>query len=104
MEYRRGGYLNSDGKLAPPPENWKPQPDSVRLQYEPTAGLLRLDGAPFDALDAGTPYSIYAVDSAGGFSGRWTTGGYEMALIPTPLGTIGEQSGGYFCARPEGPR
>jgi len=104
MEYRRGGYINGDRSLAPATGGWTPSADSVRLRYEPAAGIMRLDGAPFDALDAGTPYAIYAIDSAGGFSGRWTTGGFEMAIIPTPLGTIGEQSAGYFCARRDSSR
>jgi hypothetical protein len=104
MEYRRGGYLTADGSLTPARNGWTPAPDSVRLWYEPAAVIMRLEGAPFDALDAGTPYAIYAVDSAGGFSGRWTTGGFGISLIRTPFGNIGEQSGGYFCAQRDSSR
>lgn len=104
MEYRRGGYLTADGSLTPAPGGWTPAPDSVRLRYEPVARVLGLDGAPFDALDAGTPYAIYAVDTAGGFSGRWTGGGFEITLIRTPFGNIGEQAGGYFCAQRDSAR
>ena len=94
----RWGYLHANGVLAPPPDGWKPRPAAVRVRYEPTAGVLGLDGTPFDVLDAGTSYWVYAVDSTGSFTGRWLGGGLLIGLFPTPLGTLGEQSEGYFCA------
>jgi hypothetical protein len=99
LAYLRGGHLNGDGKFAPSARPPGPTKDSVRVRYEPTGGVLRLDGAPFEAFDAGTFYWVYAVDAKGGFSGRWLGGGLEVAPIQTPLGTLGEQAEGYFCAQ-----
>ena len=104
MEYRRGGFLNADGSLVSTAGGRTPALDSVRVRYQPALGILELEAAPFDRTDSGTPYAIYAVDSTGGFSGRWIMGGIGIAVIPTPLGTVGEQSGGYFCARRDAPR
>ena len=99
MRHMRSGYLEAGGRLAP--DGWRAPstPDSIRVGYVPSRDALTVAGAPFDAVDAGTIYTIQAIDQRGGFSGRWTDGSYIIQLVPTPLGTIVEHASGYYCAQ-----
>ncbi len=101
MTYRSGGHLQADGTLAPSPDGQEPGPDSVRIRYEPVAGLLQMETPPFDVLHGGGVYPVYEVAATGAFSGRWATETSGLRPIKTPLGTLVEPENGYFCATRE---
>ena len=71
-------------------------PTSVQLTLIPRTQTLTLDVNP--GIDAGTFYSIFAIDSAGGFRGRWSDGSQLIYDVPAPYAAIAEHPRGLFCA------
>ena len=96
LHYARGatGSRKTDG--AP----WPDLTGDANFEYWPNRGKLAFSVGL--GIDSGTLFQVTHVEADGGFSGRWTNGGYVAIQVDTPVGAVLEMERGYFCAMPAG--